>query len=203
MPLRVCREALRRVRLRGPTGAGQHDMDIEAQIESERGQPVLLLSDPRGYVNWLLSFAPLDGTMCLKFIDPYGNTIFNRSKLRIMPLCHSPMMSPRPSLSQAGRATSSTLESAGCYGRRLGPMRTAPCRCQDGNFCSWLTRPRSGQPIAMRRDCRPASAGIVRFGQIASADACRPRRHRFRCARPETPPPLSRQTRQYIFGGGS
>jgi hypothetical protein len=59
-------------------------MGIEAQIESERGQPLLLLSDPRGYVNWLLSFAPLDGTICLRFIDPYGNTIFNGLQLPLL-----------------------------------------------------------------------------------------------------------------------
>src|SRR5438874_70723 len=52
-------------------------MGIEAQIESERGQSLQLLQDPRGYVNWLLSFASLEKTMCLQFIDPYGNTIFN------------------------------------------------------------------------------------------------------------------------------
>jgi len=33
---------------------------------------------------WLLSLARLDSTFCLRFIDPYGNTIFHRLQIPIL-----------------------------------------------------------------------------------------------------------------------
>ena len=50
---------------------------IDARIETERGTCLDELGDPRNRVNWLLSLAILDSTLCLRFIDPYGDTLFN------------------------------------------------------------------------------------------------------------------------------
>jgi hypothetical protein len=52
-------------------------MGIDAQIVSEPGDILVQLTDPKGYVNWLISFALPEATVCLRFIDPYGITQFN------------------------------------------------------------------------------------------------------------------------------
>lgn len=52
-------------------------MSINAKLETRHEECLIELSDPRGHVNWLLSLANLEITVCLKFIDPYGDTVFN------------------------------------------------------------------------------------------------------------------------------
>jgi hypothetical protein len=59
-------------------------MGIHAQIETERGERLNGLIDPRGLVNWLLSLANVEGTACLRFIDPYGDTLFNGLQLPLL-----------------------------------------------------------------------------------------------------------------------
>lgn len=59
-------------------------MGIDVRIETERGSCVTELGDPRNCLNWLLSLALLDSTLCLRFIDPYGNTIFNGLQIPVL-----------------------------------------------------------------------------------------------------------------------
>jgi hypothetical protein len=59
-------------------------MGINARIETERGESPRELVDPRGFVGWLLSLAKHDGTMCLQFVDPYGDTVFNGLQLPML-----------------------------------------------------------------------------------------------------------------------
>lgn len=59
-------------------------MGIDAQIESECGEVLLSLRDPRGYLDWLLSVCSLEGTNCLRFIDPYGKSTFNGLQLPLL-----------------------------------------------------------------------------------------------------------------------
>jgi hypothetical protein len=56
-------------------------MGIDLRIETERGECVAELADPHNYINWLLSLAIVDSTLCLQFIDPYGDTVFNGLQL--------------------------------------------------------------------------------------------------------------------------
>jgi hypothetical protein len=57
---------------------------IDAQIELEQGECLAKLGDPHDRVNWLLSFAILDSTLCLRFIDAYGDTVFNRLQIPVL-----------------------------------------------------------------------------------------------------------------------
>lgn len=59
-------------------------MGIDARIETERGTCVAELGDPHNRVNWLLSLAILDSTLCLRFIDPYGDTVFNDLQIPVL-----------------------------------------------------------------------------------------------------------------------
>ena len=59
-------------------------MGIDVRIETERGECVSELGDPRNLVNWLFSMEILDSTVCLRFIDPYGDTVFNGLQIPVL-----------------------------------------------------------------------------------------------------------------------
>src|SRR5438552_15007948 len=59
-------------------------MGIKVRIETESARCVQQLVDPQGYLSWLLSFAPRETTACLRFIDPYGNAMFNGLQLPVL-----------------------------------------------------------------------------------------------------------------------
>jgi hypothetical protein len=59
-------------------------MGIDARIEMELETCVAQLLDPHNRVNWLLRLAILDSTRCLQFIDPYGETVFNRVQIPVL-----------------------------------------------------------------------------------------------------------------------
>ena len=58
-------------------------MGIDVQLEPKRrnGPEV---ADPNGLLSRLLSISDLDGTACLRFIDDYGETVFNRLQLPVL-----------------------------------------------------------------------------------------------------------------------
>jgi hypothetical protein len=59
-------------------------MGIDARIGMELERCVAELLDPHNRVNWLLRLAILDSTRCLQFIDPYGDTVFNRLQIPVL-----------------------------------------------------------------------------------------------------------------------
>jgi hypothetical protein len=59
-------------------------MGIDARIEAELETCVAELLDPHNRLNWLLRLAILDSTRCLQFIDPYGDTVFNRLQIPVL-----------------------------------------------------------------------------------------------------------------------
>jgi len=59
-------------------------MGIDARIETERGTCAAELGDPHNRMYWLLSLATLDSTLCLRFIDPYGDALFNGLQIPIL-----------------------------------------------------------------------------------------------------------------------
>ena len=79
-------------------------MGIDARIETETGEPLAEVGDPRGYLAWGLSLSPQDSTVCLRFVDPYANTTFNQLQL--------------PTLLSELQATQATLTN-----RRLGAAK--------------------------------------------------------------------------------
>src|SRR3954469_22594741 len=64
-------------------------MGIDVRIEDEHGDlwgPVDESTIPGNpnYLNWLLSCSDISSTICLKFIDPYGDTIFNQRQAKVL-----------------------------------------------------------------------------------------------------------------------
>jgi hypothetical protein len=51
---------------------------IDAQIEDEAGKQIQFCHDVSGAFARLLASSDLSSSVCLRFIDPYGDTIFNR-----------------------------------------------------------------------------------------------------------------------------
>jgi hypothetical protein len=59
-------------------------MGIDFTVETETGGVLKRLGDPRANLPLYLSLADLDRTSCLRFIDPYGDTVFNGSQMPIL-----------------------------------------------------------------------------------------------------------------------
>jgi hypothetical protein len=59
-------------------------MGVDARIQTEQGECLATLGDPHMCMNRLLSFAIVDSTVCLRFIDPYGDTLFNRLQIPVL-----------------------------------------------------------------------------------------------------------------------
>lgn len=60
------------------------EMGIDAQVESEDGTVEAYLADPRGLVAKLLACDVGPSSACLRFIDPYGETVFNQLQLPVL-----------------------------------------------------------------------------------------------------------------------
>ena len=52
-------------------------MGIDACIETESGAQIDQLLDPENLFSLLLSACDYESSLCLRFIDPYGDTTFN------------------------------------------------------------------------------------------------------------------------------
>jgi hypothetical protein len=73
-------------------------MGIDLRVETESGGVLTEIADPHGCVRRFLIMADLEATVCLRFIDPYGDTVFNRSQ---MPVVQSEIEAAVPRLSMA------------------------------------------------------------------------------------------------------
>ena len=56
-------------------------MGIDASVQTESGDRIRQLYDPKGYLSRALACSALEGTVCLRFIDPYGDALFNQIQL--------------------------------------------------------------------------------------------------------------------------
>lgn len=60
-------------------------MGIDLQMVNERGEVLERIYDPHHTVMKILSAAPdFDESICLRFIDRYGDTVFNQSQIAIL-----------------------------------------------------------------------------------------------------------------------
>ena len=59
-------------------------MGIDAQIEDEAGKQIQFCHDASGSFARLLTASDLSKSVCLRFIDPYGHTIFNRGQAAVL-----------------------------------------------------------------------------------------------------------------------
>ena len=53
-------------------------MGINAVWQNENGVEIDRVDDPQSYFSLLVLATPLDEFVCLRFVDPYGDTYFNR-----------------------------------------------------------------------------------------------------------------------------
>ncbi len=58
-------------------------MGINARIESETGEQIQELLDLHGLVEKLLPDFNDETSICLRFVDPYGDTTFNQGQLPV------------------------------------------------------------------------------------------------------------------------
>ena len=71
-------------------------MGIDLRVEKEDGKVIAGLGDGPGCFAKFLVMVPTDHTVCLRFIDPYGNTIFNALQI---PVLESEIAAAMPGLS--------------------------------------------------------------------------------------------------------
>ena len=74
-------------------------MSIDIRLETENGDSVREVLDPRGLTSWLLELGDLSATVCLRFIDPYGDAVFNQAQL---PVLRAEVLNLARSISEAG-----------------------------------------------------------------------------------------------------
>lgn len=58
-------------------------MGINIRWENETGNQLEEIPDPKNHFGFALALSPLDRTVCLRFIDPYGNTVFNQQQIPV------------------------------------------------------------------------------------------------------------------------
>ena len=59
-------------------------MGIDAQIEDEEGKQIQFCHDGSSSFARLLTASDLSKSVCLRFIDPYGDTIFNQGQAAVL-----------------------------------------------------------------------------------------------------------------------
>jgi hypothetical protein len=58
-------------------------MGIDLHWENELGKEIEEIPDPKGFLGIALSLSDLNETVCLRFIDPYGDTVFNQGQIPV------------------------------------------------------------------------------------------------------------------------
>ena len=59
-------------------------MGIDALVETENGAQINQLPDPEDLLERLLPESDNESSICLRFIDPYGDTTFNQGQIPIL-----------------------------------------------------------------------------------------------------------------------
>jgi hypothetical protein len=59
-------------------------MGINARLEDERGEPLGEVLDERNLFSRAIRRGGFDSTVCLRFVDPWGDTTFNRMQVPIL-----------------------------------------------------------------------------------------------------------------------
>jgi hypothetical protein len=57
---------------------------IDTRLETERSERLAEVLDWHNHLAWLLRLADDEETICLRFIDPYGDAIFNGLQLPVL-----------------------------------------------------------------------------------------------------------------------
>jgi hypothetical protein len=65
-------------------GVIEATVGVNASVRSEFGDPLAECFDPQGLFSRFLLTFDTSRTICLRFIDPYGNTVFNRAQAEVL-----------------------------------------------------------------------------------------------------------------------
>jgi hypothetical protein len=58
-------------------------MGIDFRWEDENGEQLEEILDPKNFLGLALSLSDLKETTCLRFVDPYGHTVFNQWQIPV------------------------------------------------------------------------------------------------------------------------
>ena len=86
----------------GQKTIGDETMGIDMRHEDENGEMLEELLDPQALVSRILPPANGSDSVCLRFIDPYGDTVFNQLQIPILisELEHAQKSGVAPDVSQ-------------------------------------------------------------------------------------------------------
>lgn len=59
-------------------------MGIDVKWEDERGHTIETIGDAQGHFSRVVQTADLGQTMCLRFLDPWGDTTFNQAHIPVL-----------------------------------------------------------------------------------------------------------------------
>lgn len=59
-------------------------MGVNLYMEDEDGAQLAEVGDPKGFVERIVSIAGNEKTVCLRFIDLYGDTVFNQLQIPVL-----------------------------------------------------------------------------------------------------------------------
>jgi hypothetical protein len=77
-------------------------MGIGTRLQTERAETIQFRCDAKDLLGRALRSADLSSTVCLRFIDPFGDTIFNRQQAAVL---IGELARLRPNVDDATRAT--------------------------------------------------------------------------------------------------
>jgi hypothetical protein len=59
-------------------------VETDAIWEDEFHKELNYLGDPHNLLGWIMSLRDIEGTICLRFIDPVGNAFFNQLQIPVL-----------------------------------------------------------------------------------------------------------------------
>lgn len=59
-------------------------MGVDLYLEDEEGAKLAGIPDPHGYVGCIVSLAGCEHPVCVRFIDLYGDTVFNQIQIPVL-----------------------------------------------------------------------------------------------------------------------
>ena len=59
-------------------------MGVDLVWQNEHGVPIERIGDPQMLLPTLMFNVPLNGYICLRFLDPYGDTYFNQYQIPVL-----------------------------------------------------------------------------------------------------------------------
>ena len=132
-------------------------MGIDLRWENENGKELGAIHDPKMVMSKPVLSRDLRNTTCLRFIDPYGDTVFNQFQI--------PILISEIQVMLGSETDSSMLDHLQCVldmaNKSKGETHTYPKVCRRLTQGDCPTRRCSGPFPAAARGFRPLSADVI------------------------------------------